>query len=56
MSDTITLQSKNVYGNKLIYVVSHHAQAIQHLTRKKTIDSVDIVALQDLGFKIIHKS
>jgi len=51
---TITLKRKSVYGNTLTYVVSSHAQAIQRLTKKKTIDSVDIVALEDLGFKFIH--
>ena len=54
MSETILLKEKNVYGNTLTYVVSNHAQAIQHLTNKKTIDSVDIQALRDLGFRIVH--
>jgi hypothetical protein len=54
MSETIVLKEKNVYGNTLTYVVSNHAQAIQHLTNKKTIDSVDIQALRDLGFRIVH--
>ena len=54
VNNTIQLQIKNVYGNTLTYVVSNHSQAIQHLTKKKTIDSVDIQALKDLGFNIIH--
>lgn len=50
LSNIIKIETKSVYGNDLMYVVSEHAEAIQNLTGKKTIDASDIKQLKALGF------
>jgi len=50
LSNIIKIETKSVYGNDLMYVVSEHAEAIQNLTGKKTIDASDIKQLKVLGF------
>lgn len=51
----IQVERKSHYGNEpLTYVVSDHAQAIQTLTGKKTINADHIKALKALGF-IFHE-
>ena len=46
----IQYYAKTVYGNKNLYILNpDQANAIQTLTRKKTIDNHDIKALQALG-------
>ena len=50
LSNIIKIETKSVYGNDLMYVVSEHAEAIQNLTGKKTIDASDIKQLKTLGF------
>ena len=50
LSNIIKIETKSVYGNDLMYVVSEHAEAIQSLTGKKTIDASDIKQLKVLGF------
>jgi len=37
-------------------VVSNHAECLNLLTRRKTLDSVDLLCLTDLGFKIKYKN
>ena len=49
LSNIIKIETKSVYGNDLMYVVSEHAEAIQNLTGKKTIDASDIKQLKVLG-------
>ena len=49
----IQVQTKSVYGNDLMYIVSEHAAPIRALTGKKTIDSNDINQLKKLGFSFV---
>lgn len=51
--EPIRVQTKSVYGNDLMYVVSDHAAPIRALTKKKTIDSNDIKQLKKLGFSFV---
>ena len=51
--EPIRVQTKTVYGNDLMYVVSEHAAPIRALTGKKTIDSNDINQLKKLGFSFV---
>ena len=41
---------------KLWVVKSHHAEHINLLTRRKTLDRVDLLCLTDLGFKIKYEN
>lgn len=41
---------------KLWVVKSHHAENINLLTRRKTLDRVDLLCLTDLGFKIKYEN
>ena len=52
LSNIIKIETRSVYGNDLMYVVSEHAEAIQNLTGKKTIDASDIKQLRVLGFTL----
>lgn len=52
LANTITIASKNVWGNDLLYVISEHSDAISRLTGKKTVDANDISALRQLGFEV----
>lgn len=45
----ITIYTRNVYGQQLIYPVGDGADAVCRLTHKKTLDEYDIAALKDLG-------
>jgi hypothetical protein len=38
--------------DSLWVIKSHHAENINLLTRKKSLDRVDLLCLTDLGFKI----
>ena len=49
----IQVQTKSVYGNDLMYIVSEHAAPIRALTGKKTIDRNDINQLKKLGFSFV---
>ena len=50
VNNVIDFKVKNVYGRENIYIVSEHAEYIESLTRRKTIDSSDMKALELLGF------
>ena len=52
LSNIIKIETKSVYGNDLMYIVSEHAEAIQNLTGKKTIDASDMKQLRTLGFTL----
>ena len=52
LSNIIKIETKSVYGNDLVYIVSEHAEAIQNLTGKKTIDASDMKQLRTLGFTL----
>lgn len=41
--------------DSLWVVKSHHAENINLLTRKKSLDRVDLLCLTDLGFKIKYE-
>jgi len=49
----IQVQTRSVYGNDLMYVMSEHEEAIRGLTGKKTIDNNDIENLKKLGFSFV---
>ena len=51
--EPIRVQTKSVYGNDLMYVVSDHAAPIRALTGKKTIDNNDVEQLKKLGFSFV---
>ena len=51
--EPIRVQTKSVYGNDLMYIVSDHAAPIRALTGKKTIDNNDIEQLKKLGFSFV---
>lgn len=40
---------RSVYGNELIYPANPPAKALAQLTRKKTLDRVDLELARDLG-------
>jgi hypothetical protein len=46
----IQVEVKHNFGTEHIYVVSHHATAISHITGRKTVTRADINALKALGF------
>lgn len=48
-------KSKGVMGT-LWVVVSDHAENLNLLTRRKSLDRVDLLCLNDLGFKIKYKN
>lgn len=49
----LTITARSVYGNTLYYVTSSQAAAVATLTRKKTVDFNDIMALESLGFTCV---
>lgn len=49
---TITFYEKSNYGAPAYYIASEHKEAVQTLTRRKTIDHSDINALKALGFDV----
>jgi hypothetical protein len=50
ISKVIEYRIKSVYGRENKYVSSNHACWIKTLTRKETIDTCDMIALEALGF------
>mgnify|MGYP000999897215 CR=1 FL=1 len=42
--------------DSLWVIKSHHAEIINLLTRRKTLDRVDLLCLTDLGFKIKYEN
>lgn len=50
--NTVQLQVKSVYGNKLIYPVNESAKTLARLTGTKTFTKVHIKDMEVLGFKI----
>jgi hypothetical protein len=57
MNNIIEVKEKKYKNRKdsLWVVTSNHAENINLLTRKKSLDRVDLLCLTDLGFKINHK-
>ena len=54
----IVVKEKKYKNRKdsLWVVKSHHAENINLLTRRKTLDRVDLLCLTDLGFKIKYEN
>jgi hypothetical protein len=52
MNEIITYYEKTNYGAPAFYIASEHRDAVQTLTKKKTIDHADIKALRALGFSV----
>lgn len=46
----VLIEARSVYGRTNYYVVSEHAQFVNALTGKKTIELRDVRALEALGF------
>lgn len=57
MNQEIVLKEKKYKNRKdsLWVVVSNHAENINLLTRRKSLDRVDILCLTDLGFKVKYE-
>lgn len=51
----IKVRVKNVYGNDLIYPITHQTE-LATLTGKKTLDQRDIQALQALGITVTNSN
>ena len=54
MKDEILVEEKNLKNRKnpLYVITSTHAEAINNITRKKSLDEVDLQCLKELGFAI----
>lgn len=52
ISPVIHLEERSVYGRFNYYVAGEHADAINRLTKKRTVDASDVAALECLGFKV----
>jgi hypothetical protein len=48
----ITLKTKNVYGNDLIYPMCETSQKLANLINKKTFSNTDINIIKSLGYQI----
>ncbi len=48
----ITLKTKSVYGNELIYPVCETSQKFANLINKKTFSNYDINIIKSLGYQI----
>jgi len=48
----ITLKTKNVYGNELIYPVCEIAEKLAKLINKKTFSNYDLDIIKSLGYQI----
>ena len=57
MNEEIIVKEKKYKNRKdsLWSVVSNHAENINLLTRRKSLDRVDLLCLTDLGFKIKYE-
>lgn len=57
MDNIIEVKEKKYKNRKdsLWIVTSNHAENINLLTRRKSLDRVDLLCLTDLGFKINYK-
>lgn len=56
MNTKIEVEVKKNYGASAFYIVSEHKRFIETLTRRKTIDVNDIMALTKLGFQVSEKT
>ena len=56
MRDEILVEEKILKNRKnpLYVVTSIHAEAINNMTRKKSLDEVDLQCLKDLGFAVAY--
>ena len=51
---TVTIETRTVYGNEMIYPIGAMAEHVQQLTGKKTVDLSDLRALQALGIEVVE--
>ena len=59
MNNKQIIVKEKKYKNRkdsLWVIKSHHAENINLLTRRKTLDRVDLLCLTDLGFKIKYEN
>ena len=56
MKDEILVEEKKFKNrrNPLFVITSSHAEAIENLVRRKSLDEVDLQSLKDLGFAIAY--
>ena len=54
----VTIETRTVYGNEMIYPIGEGAEHVQQLTGKKTVSIDDLRALQALGIEVAeaHRS
>ena len=54
MKDEILVEEKYIKNRStpLYVITSFHAKAINNMTRKKSVDEVDLQSLNDLGYAI----
>lgn len=50
MENILHIQTKNVYGNTLVYPACDKTRLFASLLRKKTFDAFDVETLQKLGY------
>ena len=50
---TVTIETRTVYGNEMIYPIGESAEHVKRLTGKKTVDLSDLRALQGLGIEVV---
>jgi hypothetical protein len=48
----ITLKTKSVYGNDLIYPMCETSQKLANLINKKTFSNYDLKIIESLGYQI----
>ena len=51
-SKTIFLQRREAYGRVNHYVIGEHAVAVKTLSRRRTVEKADVLALESLGFNV----
>ena len=56
MKDEILVEEKKFKNrrNPLFVITSSHAEAIENLIRRKSLDEVDLQSLKDLGFAVAY--
>lgn len=52
----ILVEVRSVYGREAIYPANVAAAIFAQLTRKKTLDRVDLQRIQELGFEVEAKA
>ena len=51
---TVTIETRVVGYNEMIYPIGESAEHVKRLTGKKTVDLSDLRALQGLGIEVVE--